>query len=460
MRLRVYKFILLSGLLVAWSSSGFAAGFSIIEQSVSGLGTAFSAGAAGEDASTIFFNPAGMTLLEGQQVVAGMHVIVPSAKFDSDGASNALGQSIKNGGDGGDGGVVKTVPNFFYAVNLGNDWSVGLGISAPFGLSTEYDKDWIGRYHGVDSEVLTININPSVAYRVNDHLSVGAGVSAQYIDVNLTSMVDFGLAAVNGLMTAGDSATAGALVAAGVVSNPDADIYTDLNADDWGYGYNLGLLYEFDENSRIGAAYRSQIKHTVTGDADFSLQNQTYLASLGLDTMATSAFVDQGVSGDITLPASASLNAYHQLNAEWAVVADVTWTEWSSFEELVIEFDTLGDSVTTENWKDNWRYSIGAIYVPVEKIKLRLGLAYDESPISSSSYRTPRIPGNDRVWTAFGVGYQFSQSMNFDFGYAHLFVKDAKINSTAEGENLSRGSLQGEYDSSVDIASLQLTYSF
>ncbi len=443
MRLQVFRCVLLAGLLAAGSSSALAAGFSIIEQSVSGLGTAYSGGAAAaEDASTIFFNPAGMTLLEGQQVVAGMHVIVPSAKFDSDGAENALGGAI-GGGNGSDGGVVKPVPNFFYAANLGNGWSVGLGICAPFGLATEYDKDWVGRYHGVESEVLTININPSLAYRVNDSLSVGAGVSAQYMDVNLTSMIDFGLA------------TLGA-------SDPRSDVYADMNADDWGYGFNLGLLYEFDKNSRVGAAYRSRIKHKLEGDVDFSLQNRAYLATFGLDAVAAANFPDQDLGGDITLPASASLSVYHQFTPEWALMADVTWTEWSTFEELVIEFDgALADSVTTENWEDNWRYSIGATYAANDRLKLRLGLAYDETPIPSARYRTPRIPGNDRFWTAFGVGYQISRNLNLDFGYTHLFIKDAKLDKTlADDENLSRGTLRGEYDSAVDIASLQLTYAF
>lgn len=456
MRLGWIRLLLLAGLLVASTSSAFAAGFSIIEQSVSGLGTAFSGGAAAEDASTIFFNPAGMTLLEGQQVVAGMHVIVPSAKFDADGANNALPSPPFNnqisGGNGGDGGVVKPVPNFFYAANLGNGWSVGLGVSAPFGLATSYDKDWIGRYHAVDSDVLTVNFNPSVAYRVNEQLSVGAGVSAQYIDVNLTSMVDFGLGAYK---NSGFNP-----LLAGLASNPNADIYADMNADDWGYGFNLGLLYEFDKNSRIGAAYRSRIKHTVTGDVDFSAANPAFLVLNGMDAAAAASFVDQDLQGDITLPASASLNGYFQITSEWALMADVTWTEWSTFEELLIEFADGSESLTTEKWDDNWRYSVGTTYAPNEKLTLRLGLAYDETPVPSAAYRTPRIPDNDRIWTAFGVGYQMTQAMNLDFGYAHLFVKDARIDKEAVGDDLTRGALHGEYDSSVDIASLQLTYNF
>ena len=440
-------------LVLALASPAFSAGFALIEQSVGGLGNAFAGAAAtGEDASTIFFNPAALTLLEGQQVVAGAHVIAPSAKFSKESANNALGLPI-SGGNSGDAGVVGVAPNLYYAANLNNGWSVGLGIFAPFGLATEYDKDWVGRYHAVESDVMTININPTVAYRVNENLSLGAGVSAQYIDVTLSQMVDFGLNAYVG------SGMNAALLPA--VSNPDADIYADLTADDWGYGFNLGALYEFNENTRVGAAYRSRIKHTVKGDAVFTQQNPTYLAAFGLDGAAAASFPNQGVKGDITLPASASLSAYHRINSQWAVMADIMWTEWSTFDKLVIEFDgALPDSVTTENWDDNWRYSVGANYTPNDRLVLRGGLAYDETPIPDAKHRTPRIPGEDRFWVAFGAGYKLTDQMNIDFGYAHLFVQDSKIDKEAVGEDQSRGELVGEYENSVDIASVQLSYSF
>ncbi|WP_081702860.1 OmpP1/FadL family transporter [Desulfuromonas sp. TF] len=450
------KSAMLVGMLgiLAMASPAFSAGFAIIEQSVSGLGNAFAGGAASaEDATTVYFNPAGLTRLKGQQAIAGLHVIVPSAKFEKENASNALGQPI-SGGNGGDAGETGIVPNFFYSANLDNGWSLGLGVTAPFGLVTEYDKTWVGRYHGVKSDVMTININPSVAYKVNDRLSLGAGVSAQYVDVNLTSMVDFGLAAFQ--------SSGGNPALLPIVSNPDADVYADLTADDWGYGFNLGVLYEFDDDSRIGLAYRSRIDHTVEGEGDFSLQNPAFLSAVGLQAAAQAAFPDQDVKGDITLPASASLSVFHRINPQWAVMADVLWTEWSTFDWLVIEFDGgLADSVTAENWDDSWRYAVGATYSPNEKLDLRLGLAYDETPVPSAKYRTPRIPCEDRIWTSIGVGYQIGERMKIDFAYAHLFVKDSKIDkSTADAENLSRGNLQGEYENEVDIASIQLAYSF
>jgi len=461
--------------LLGLASTGYSAGFAIIEQGVSSLGNAFSGGAAtAEDATTVFYNPAGLTRLKGQQAVAGVHVIIPSAKFDKESASNALGQPI-SGGDGGDAGEAGFVPNLYYAANLGNGWALGLGVTAPFGLTTEYDRTWVGRYHAVKSEVKTININPAIAYKVNDHLSLGGGVSAQYIDVNLTSMVDFGLSAYSGLATAaqraaaaGDLVAAGALMAQanallsnGVVSNPDADVYADLTADDWGYGFNLGMLYEFDADSRVGLAYRSRIKHTVEGKGDFDLQNPAYLAAFGLEDAALAKFPSQDLQATVTLPSSASLSAYHRINPQWAVMADVLWTEWSTFDELVIEFDDLPDNVTTEKWKDSWRYSAGVTYNPSERLALRFGAAFDETPIPNAKYRTPRIPGEDRFWTAFGIGYQVSERLKLDFGYAHLFVKDSKMDkSIADAENVGRGNLNGEYENAVDIASLQLSYNF
>ncbi len=466
---RSWGVVIVTGLVLGLASPAFSAGFALIEQSVSGLGNAFSGGAAAaEDASTVYYNPAGLSHLQGQQVVAGAHLIVPSAKFHKASASNALGASL-SGGNGGNAGKAGVAPNFYYAANLNHGISLGLGVMAPFGLATEYDRTWVGRYHAVESEVKTVNINPSVAYRVNDHLSVGGGVSAQYIDVNLTSMVDFGASVFQKTLAAsGGNLQAPAVQAVmPLVSNAAADIYADLNADDWGYGFNLGLLYEFSKETRFGASYRSRIKHTVTGDGKFTPQNSAFLASvpagpgITLADAAAASFPTQGVKGSITLPASAALSVYHQLNPEWALMADLLWTEWSTFDELVIDFaGSLPDSKTTENWKDNWRYSVGATYHPSEQMVLRMGLAYDQTPVSDG-HRTPRIPDESRFWTAVGAGFKVTDRLALDLAYAHLFVNDSKLEqSVTTPENAGRGSLKGEYKNRVDIASAQFSYSF
>ena len=454
-------FSLLLGLvfLIAGSSTAFASGFAIIEQSVSGLGTAFSSGAAASDASTVFFNPAGMTLLEGQQVTAGVHFIFPSAEFKKKKAENAIGAPL-SGGDGGNGGETAVVPNFYYTNKINDRLSIGLGITAPFGLRTDYNKTWVGRYHAVESDVKTININPAIAYKVTDKLSIGVGVSAEYMDVTLSSMVDGGLVAFAAVAGAGGDPRP----LAPIVSNSDYDVFAENKADDWGYGYNLGAIYEFTPDTRIGIAYRSEIKHKLEGDIDTDVPS-SLTALPGVGPLLGAAFKDQDIHGKITLPATASFNVYSKITERFALMADVTWTEWSSFDELTIHFEGDGiagkdSTTTTEKWDDTWRYSLGATFQATEALILRSGVAYDETPIPDD-YRTPRIPGEDRYWVTLGAGYQFTEYLPMDIAYAHLFVDDSKMQkSVSDPEDTARGTVVGEFDNSVDIASIEFSYRF
>jgi long-chain fatty acid transport protein len=434
---------ILGGLLVLALSAGtaYGSGFAIIEQGVSGLGNAYSGGAAiAEDATTVFFNPAGMTRIQGRQAVGALHVIVPSSKFDGS-ASNAVGMPV-SGGDGGDGGKTAYVPNAYFICNPADTpWAFGLAVNSPFGLVTEWNDGWVGRYHAIKSDVKTININPSVAYKVDDHFSIGFGLNAQYIDAELTNDVDYATILRSSMLQDGR---------------------TKLTADDWGYGYNFGLLFEVDENTRFGASYRSKIEYTAKGNADFDFSDPLtagVVAGLPL-------FKNGNAQADITLPGSASFSVFHRYNEKFAVMADISWTDWSKFDELRVEFDNpyQPDNVTNENWEDTWRYSIGATYSMNEKLDLRFGLAYDETPIPSSAYRTPRIPGSDRTWVSLGAGYRFNDALKFDFAYAHLFVPDAQIRQVVDAgsssSEVARGNLVGTFDNEVDIASLQVTYSF
>jgi len=465
------SFALLFGLalLLCASSTVFASGFAIVEQSVSGLGVSFAGSVSGDDPSAMFFNPASISLLEGQQATAGLHVIIPSAKFSATTATNALGGSLGTN-NSGDGGVTKLVPNFYYSNKLSDKLSIGLGINAPFGLATDYDKNWVGRYHAKESDVATININPVVAFKVTDQLTLAAGVSAEYMEATLSSMVDGGL--VNASLAQGYAADmadgtldnpiyglANLAMAADPtnISSPANDIFVENSADDWGYGFNLGLLYEFSTKTRVGLAYRSEITHKLKGDVTSSVPS-TVNNLLPL-------FQKQDINGSITLPATASANFYSKVTDKLALMADVTWTGWSSFDELTINFEGTGiagssSSTTTEKWEDTWRYSVGATYQATEALLIRTGLAYDETPIPDD-YRTPRIPGEDRFWVSLGAGYQITESLSLDAAYAHLFVKDSKIQKYATvPEDQSRGTLVGEYKNSVDIASIQINYKF
>lgn len=425
-----------------FAGSATASGIAIIEQSAASAGYAYAGvAAAAQDASTIFFNPAGMALQSGNELQIGVHYIIPQAEFRNQGSTTVLGTPL-SGGNGGDGGEAALVPNLFYLHSFSEKWKAGIGITAPYGLATEYDDGWVGRYHALRSELTTIDINPSVAYRINDRWSVGAGVSFQRADAELTNAIDWGTALVGGGASPGLS--------------QNLDGRGKVEGDDWGIGANIGVIYEPLAGTRLGVHYRSKIDHTIEGDATFDTPSAAAAAA------RAAGLVDTTATADVTLPETVSISAYHAFNERWAILADFTWTKWSHLDELRIKFGTgANDSVTTLDWDDTWRYSLGGIFTPADPWELRAGVAFDESPIPGENRRTPRIPGADRIWLTLGAGYRFTELVGVDFAYAHLFVDDPGIRKDiTEPENQLRGALVGEYDASVDIVSASISFRF
>ncbi|GMQ91092.1 MAG: outer membrane protein transport protein [Gammaproteobacteria bacterium] len=423
------------------SAQSYGAGFAIIEHSVKGLGNAFAGGSASaEDATTIYFNPAGMSRLQGKQLIVGTHIIMPSANFKDQGSVDVTTAPL-TGGDGGDGGVTAVVPNLYWTFPINEKMRFGLGINAPFGLSTEYDSNWQGRYHAIDSLVETVNINPSLSFKLNDKASIGFGINVQYMSVELSNAIDLGL------ITSGGG---------GVPQAEDA--IGEVDGASWALGFNVGFLYQFSEKTRFGVAYRSKIEHTLDGgDAKFYGVNPTGSGKLAF-LQSSNTFVNTGVEADITLPESLSLSIFRQMNPKWAIMGDITWTRWSRFKELVIEYDVgaQGNTVTPENWDDSLRISFGANYKLNDKWLLRFGAALDETPIPSAADRTPRVPGNDRKWLTFGASYKGPGKVSFDMGFAHLFVSDTKINNTTSlGHTLT-----GKYSADVNILSFQANWDY
>ncbi|MCF6210985.1 MAG: OmpP1/FadL family transporter [Gammaproteobacteria bacterium] len=406
-------------------SASHAGGFALIEQGVKGLGNAYAgAAASAEDASTIFFNPAGMTLLDGHQAIVGLHIIQPSTKFSDNGSNTS-------GGNGGDAADLAVIPNLFLVADINDEVKLGLGISVPFGLGTNYDKDWKGRYQAVETTVEVININPSLAFKVNPQWSVGLGANIQYFKAKLTNAVDFS-----------------------ALGAPDG--FSDITGDSWGFGYNLGVLFAPSEATRIGLAYRSQVKHSLDGEADFTLP----AAAVQVLPAIAVQLADTDISGDIDLPSTLSLSLFHQFSDAWTLLADITRTGWSSYDKLVIEFDNpaKGPSTEVNNWEDVNRYSVGVNFTPNQTWIYRAGFAFDESPVPSAELRSARSPGSDRTWLALGFGYQASKNLTFDLGYAHLFAKDADIDRARAGA--TGDLLKGSYESDVDILSGQVVWVF
>lgn len=417
-----------------------AAGFALIEQNASGLGNAYAGQAAiAEDASTIYFNPAGLTYQSGKEAVVVLHAIKPSAKF-SDGGSLAASGLNALGGEGGDAGSLAPVPNMFLAMDLSPSIRMGLGVSAPFGLKTEYDQTWAGRFQAVESDLKTLNINPTLAFKLNDAWSLGMGLDLQRIEATLSNMANYSAFI--------------AFASGNVLLLPSLEGLATVQGDDWGWGGNLGAIFSPSPDLRLGASYRSRINYTLEGDVRFAGVPTT--GNGAIDAALAAQFANGGVTAKVTMPDTLALSLFKRVNSNWDLLADATWTNWSVFDTLAVNRSSGALlSSTAENWDDTWRYSLGANYHANRNLTWRFGLALDQSPVPNAN-RTARIPDEERTWVSVGGQYRYAENSMLDFGYAHLFIKDASINQSAAGA----GTLLGSYDNHVDILSVQYTRRF
>ncbi len=471
-KLRSHSPLLSSSLLVLssimLSSSVSAAGFAIIENSASGMGNAFAGAAAvAEDTSTIWFNPSGMTYLSEHnggkaELSNSLHIIAVNNDFTDKGSAppSSLGAATINGKKDSKHTGYGIVPNLYYMHPINDRLNFGLAVNGPFGSKTEYDEDWVGRYQATTTDMKTVNFNPSLSWKVNDKLSIGGGVSAQYIEVSLGSSVDSAGACRKvgvGVATATNSS---ALIDYCNTTYPKAaqkenDTQAVIKGDGIGYGFNVGLLYQPTDVTRIGVAYRSQISHDLDGKAKFDVDAGLLpvIAQTGINN-----FTNRAIKASIDLPESFSVSLAHKFSSRLELLGDVTWTGWSSFNELLVTEKATGKEVTRvpEKWKDVTRVSIGANYKYNDKLTLRTGLALDEEPIPSARYLTPRIPGADRTWVSVGAGYKINKKMSVDVGYSHLFMDETAIDNPGDNGY----SVKGLYNNDVDIVSAQINYTF
>jgi len=466
-----------SGIALALSAGqSFGSAFALAEQNSMGLGNAYAGAAAtAEDANTIWHNPAGLARLNFTQAEAAINVIVPSAKFQNANSQAAALQPL--GGTGGDAGSAAFVPNLYGSMAINDKIHVGIGINVPFGLKTDYDDGWLGRYQALKSEIKTINVNPALSWKVTDQFWLGAGANYQHFEATLTNNVNY-----SGALAQGYAAAAGAgqitpgQAAALSGATAGLDTFAKVTGDDAAWGWNVGAMFSFngDANNdpgagRIGLAYRSKLKYNVVGSVD--LTNPTVpvltgplaplnpVVALVSSTINQTRLFDGGVSLDLKMPDSASLSYYQKLDPKWDFLADVSWTGWSTIKEIRIKrSDGSTLSVLPENFKDTWRYSAGVNYYYDDKTVLRAGIAYDQSPVNSID-RSPRLPDSDRTWLAIGGRYKYNSALNFDVGAAYIFVKNGSINNSGNPPSIpSNGLINGSYDNHVVIVSGELNY--
>lgn len=410
------------GALAVTGAAVHGSAFQILEQSASSLGVAQAGNAAAaHDASTAFWNPAAMSLLPGIQGAAALSYVAPSTEFKDDGTS--IPGSARLGDGGSDGAPNAWLPALYATWMLSPDWSVGLAINAPFGLKTEWDTPWAGQYFAVYSEIETLNINPSLSFKVNDMVTLGAGFVYQQIKAELTS------------------------AAAPVPGSP----IVGVDGDDWGAGWNVGALIDFKQGTRLGITYRSAIEYTLSG---------------GDLTVNGSAVTP--VTADVELPDTFSVGLSHQFTPDTRVLADWSWTGWDKIQDLPIVQAVAGVEIDNTNLKfDNtWRAGLGVEHQIHPSWLLRLGVAYDKTPVQDA-YRTPRLPDEDRTWLALGFRYQPEPKSAWwiDVGYAHLWLDDAtsELRDSFVVPQTGRPipvTLNGKYEADIDLFAAQISFRY
>ncbi len=451
MNSQIHRFAKFSAVILsACTVSAHAAFFQLQENSPAGMGNAFAGGAAiAEDASTVWYNPAGLTRLTRAEYLVGGYIIVPSTEVKSVSGTTtvAVGGSVPiTGGNGGDAGEDAIVPNFYYSRRLNDQTVFGFGVNVPFGLATEYDSGWVGRYHALRSEIKTINLNPAIGYEINSQLSVGGGINVQFVEAVLTQAVDFGTICTAFAQACGPRA--------------GNDGNARIKADNVGYGYNLGLLWSPQSDTRLGFAYRSKISHKLEGTVDIDTPS-----NVTATVITGTGIVDSGAMAYVTFPETISLSVFREISPSWDVMADVTRTRWSRLPELRIDFDSSqADSVVSLGLEDVNRYSIGANYRPGGSWTYRFGVALDNTPTPNESLRTPRLPDQDRTWFAVGAGYKQNADFSFDVSFVHIKIDDPNISKSAgtssANENFFRGNLTASYEADVNILSAQARWTF
>jgi long-chain fatty acid transport protein len=440
-------------LLLATAASARGAGYAVLEKSASSLGSAFAGeSAAGEeDASILYGNPAGMTLFDRTQLASSGFAILPSATFENDGSrlGPESGGAPLRGGDGGDAGSLALVPAFFLIHPVGDRLRLGLGAFGPFGLTTSWEDGWIGRYHAHSSSLFTVTVNPNVAYKVTDQLSVAFGANVQYAKARLSDALDMG--GICRIFGAERGVTPEICDALGLRPGT-VDGHARISGDHWGFGWNLGLLYTPTPRTRIGIAYRSPIEHELKGDAKFYVPKE---AAILRD--ASGALVETAAKATLEVPERVGLGAAHEVAPGWTILADVVWTHWGRFDQLAVRFANPKQPtvVQIQGWEDSFRYALGLRWEMDRVWTFRIGTAYDESAIPTAALRTPRVPDADRYWIAAGLGFRPFERVRLDVGYAHLFSPNVAVDNA---DPVTHHRLTGDFDVAADVIGIQLTW--
>ncbi len=449
--------LVLTGVAAA-TSTALAAGFQLTEQSSLGAGRAYAgAGIVGDDLSAVHYNPAGMTLLEGTRFQAGGVWIGINADFNSD-----SGMADENGRLKG-----QMIPAGYVTHQVNDKVWLGFAMTVPFGMGTEYSRDWEYGNRGTSSKIYTFDMNPNIAYKVSDYISFGAGVSVQYAKAKLGMNMGSVLGQEIG--------------------------HAKLEADSWDWGFNLGVMISPTDRLRFGLAYRSAIEHNADGHTKLSNSQllDSMMGGIGMDSMTV------GSSASLKTPDTVMLTGTWEATEKLRLSGLIRWANWSNFDTLNIDNDISAgmmnimqakateivtgiyqsqgaaaaqvakDALTKtqanlkrtsieNDWQDTWLFSVGADYKINSAFTVRGGIAYETSPIDRQETRMAVIPDTDRLWLSLGASWYATKDLQFDVGATYLMgVGDSDLYDDVNGKKV------GEYDSlDAYLLGVQMQYRF
>ncbi|HEX5353958.1 MAG TPA: outer membrane protein transport protein [Rhodanobacteraceae bacterium] len=429
--------IAVAGALVSPAAS--ASGFQISEDTAHALGRAYAGReAAGYDLSVVLNNPAGMLDFDTYAVQIDATAIDVSTQFHGIG-SDAIGRPL-SGGDGGNGGDVNGVPAISVLIPVAQNWRLGFGINAPFGLKTQYDAGWMGRYQALKSSVKSMDLTGSVAWAVTPQFFLGFSVIAQKTTVDLSNAIDFG-AVLAGMQVPG-------------FLPQSADGALRVRGDNWKWGWQVGAEWKPTSRDTLALDYKAKINHHIGGQAYFTTPQSVQFV---LAQAQSPLFQNTAASGDIATPATANLSYWHKTPGPISWGAELSWTGWSSFSQIAISFANPAQPPVDipYKWRNTWFGSLGMDYQLNSRWTLRGGVALDQTPTRDFS-RDPRIPDNARKWLALGATYSPTSQVQLNIGYAHLFVDDGDVNDvSATGDRLV-----GSFDNSGNLLGVSLQFKF
>ena len=406
------KILACSFLGLSLAHTAKAAGYQLNEYSAINMGRSFAGvGVTGDDFSAIGYNPAGMSFNKRNGIQGTASLVRLYSHFKGTDGAGKTGRGHTS--------IERVLPSFFAQYRLNDRLTTGIGLYVPFGLATDYPNGWFGERHGALSEITVINLSPAVSYQLNDIVSVGAALNIQYTTAHLTSSA------------------------------------SDVRGDDWGAGYSVGFTVSPIKELRFGLSYRSKVSHKLKGDLD-RLTRQTPFGVMNFTG---------DVDAKITTPETAILSAAWDINEKWTLTGTARWTRWKRFDDLDINlhFGTpFGrqdiTSSTPEKWRNTGFYALGVDYRANQNWTIRGGLGYDMTVIRSGATRTPRIPDGRRVWNSLGFSY-VHENMQFDVGYAHIFVYGGHAKGT-DSLNAKYGKPNIKYSSDANMFSLGFQYKF